>query len=151
MERFWVLSSVNNMIKQTSDSKTFLEICDKLEDVPDCKLNKKSLYSFMIAGEYNLQTFVYASYDDNKMNGCSVLHLTGDMTGSSVLIVIFQWLDPHYRKLWKDYMRFIEGKAKKYHCQKISFTTSRSEKAIDRQMGEYGYKKVYNVIEKEVV
>jgi len=142
---------VNKMIKPITDNYIFMNICDKLDDVPDCKLNKKSLYSFMIAGEYNLQTFVYASYDDNKMNGCSVLHLTGDMTGSSVLIVIFQWLDPHYRKLWKDYMRFIEGKAKEYHCQKISFTTSRSKKAIDRQMGEYGYKKVYNVIEKEVV
>jgi len=139
------------MIKPITDNYIFMNICDKLDDVPDCKLNKKSLYSFMIAGEYNLQTFVYASYDDNKMNGCSVLHLTGDMTGSSVLIVIFQWLDPHYRKLWKDYMRFIEGKAKEYHCQKISFITSRSEKAIDRQMGKYGYKKVYNVIEKEVV
>ena len=48
-------------------------------------------------------------------------------------------------------MKHIENKAKEYKAVKISFTTARNEKAIDRQMGRYGYKKKYIVIEKEVI
>ena len=140
------------MIKQTNNSKTFLEICDKLSDVPDCKLSKKVLYTYMIAGIYNEKTLAFASYDDKGgMTGCSVITINNDITGELTLFVIFQWINPHYRKLWKDYMKFIENEAKEYKCKKISFTTSSGEKAIDRQMGKYGYKKMYNLIEKEVV
>jgi len=116
------------MIKQITDSKTFLEICDKLKDVKDCKLKQDKFYTY-----------------------CSVITIGDDITGELTLFVVFQWINPHYRKLWKDYMKFIEGKAKEYKVAKISFTTARSEKAIDRQMGKFGYKKIYNVIEKEVV
>ena len=140
------------MIKQVNDSKTFLEITDKLEFVKDCKLSKKVLYTYMIAGIYNEKTLTFASYDDKgRMNGCAVITINNDITGDLTLFVVFLWISPHHRKLWKDYMKFTENKAKEYKCKKISFTTSRSEKAIDRQMGKFGYKKVYNVIEKEVI
>lgn len=139
------------MIKQVTDSKTFLDICDKLSDVKDCKLNKKSLYAYMIAGIYNEKTLTFTSYDEDVMSGCSVITIGEDISGDMVLLVVFQWISPHYRKLWRNYVKFIEGKAKEYKCKKISFTTIRSEKAIDRQLGKYGYKKIYNVIEKEVV
>lgn len=137
------------MIKQVTDSKTFLEITDKLDFVEDCKLSKKALYSYMIEGEYNKRIFVYASFDDS-MTGCAVITLNKDITGELTLFVVFLWINPHYRKLWKDYMEFIENKAKEFNCKKISFTTNRSEKAIERQMGKYGYYKAYNVIEKRM-
>ena len=133
------------MIKQITDSNTFLEICDKLDFVKDCKLSKKALYNYMIAGEYNKHTFVYASD-----NGCAVITVNNDITGDLTLFVVFLWISPHYRKLWKNYMKFIENKAKEFKCKKISFTTNRSEKAIERQMGRYGYRKKYSVIEKEI-
>lgn len=140
------------MIKQVNNSKTFLDICDKLEFVKDCKLNKKVLYSYMIAGLYNGKTLTFASYGDKgEMSGCSVITINNDISGDLTLFVVFQWISPHYRKIWKKYMEFTEDKAKEYKCKKISFTTARSEKAIDRQMGKFGYKKIYNVIEKEVV
>lgn len=140
------------MIKQITDSNVFLNICDKLDYVKDCKLSKKVLYSFMIAGEYNKQTFVYASYGKYyKMTGCSILHISKDISGGLVLFVIFQWINPNCRKLWKDYMKFTEKKAKEFKVERISFTTTRSEKAIERHLGKYGYKKTYNVIEKEVI
>jgi len=140
------------MIKQITDSKTFLEICDKLKDVKDCKLKQDKFYTYMIAGIYSEKTLTFASYaDDGELSGCSVITIGDDITGELTLFVVFQWINPHYRKLWKDYMKFIEGKAKEYKVAKISFTTARSEKAIDRQMGKFGYKKIYNVIEKEVV
>jgi hypothetical protein len=134
------------MIKQITDSETFLKIVDKLDDVPDCKLSKKALYSYMVAGEYNKHTFVYASD-----NGCAVITVNNDIIGELTLFVVFLWINPQYHKLWKNYMKFIEGKAKEHKCKKISFTTSRSEEAIKRQMGKYGYKKIYNVIEKELI
>lgn len=138
------------MIKQITDSETFLNICDKLDDVPDCKLSKKALYSYMVAGEYNKRTFAYASFDGD-MNGCAVITVNKDITGELKLFVVFLWISPLYRKLWKDYMRFIEEKAREFKCKKISFTTARNEKAIKRQIGKYGYMKVYNVIEKELI
>lgn len=137
------------MITQITDSNTFLEICDKLDDVPDCKLSKKALYSYMVSGEYNKRVFVYASFD-GEMNGCEVIALNNDLNGVLTLSVIFLWISPCHRKLWKEYMKFTEKRAIVLKCKKISFTTTRSEKAINRQMGKYGYRKVYNVIEKEI-
>ena len=137
------------MIKQIKDSKIFLEICDKLDFVKDCKLSKKALYSYMVSGEYNKRVFSYASFDGD-MNGCAVITINNDITGKLTLFVVFLWISPKYRKLWKSYMEFIEGKAKEYNVRKISFTTARSENAIERQMGKYGYFKAYNVIEKEI-
>jgi len=141
------------MIKQFNDSNTFLEICDKLDDVPDCKLSKKSLYSFMVSGEYNKRIFTFASFDGKigKMTGCEVIALNNDLNGVLTLSVVFLWISPCYRKLWKEYMKFTELKALEFKCKKISFTTSRNEKAIDRQMGKYNYRKVYSVIEKEMI
>lgn len=137
------------MIKEVKDTKTFLEITDKLDFVKDCKLSKSQLYSYMISGEYNKRIFVYASFK-GSMNGCTVLTVNKGITGELTLFVVFLWVSPHYRKLWKDYMKFIENKAKEFKCKKISFTTNRSEKAIERQIGKYGYYKAYNVIEKRM-
>jgi len=139
------------MIKQITDSKTFLEICNKLKDIPDCKLKQNKFYTYMIAGIYNEKTLTFASYTNRgELSGCSVITIGDDITGELTLFVVFQWINPHYRKLWKDYMKFIENKAKEYKAIKISFTTARSEEAIDRQMGKFGYRKKYIVIEKEV-
>ena len=138
------------MIKQITESNTFLKIIDKLDFVKDCKLSKSQLYSYMISGEYNGRIYAFASYEVD-MNGCTVLTKNNDITGELTLYVVFLWISPKYRKLWRKYREFIEEKAKEFKCKKISFTTSRSEKAIDRHLGKYGYKKVYNIIEKEVM
>ena len=131
------------------DTKTFLDICDKLDYVKDCKLSKSQLFSYMVSGEYNKQIYAFVSYEVD-MNGCTVLTKNKDITGELTLFVVFLWISPQYRKLWIEFMEFIEEKAKEYKCKKISFTTSRNEKAIDRQMGRYGYFKAYNVIEKRM-
>lgn len=137
------------MIKRITDSKTFLEIVDKLDFVKDCKLSKKALYSYMVSGEYNKRIFTFASFEVD-MTGCTIITVNNDITGELTLSVVFLWINPKYRKLWKKYREFVEKTAKEFKCKKISFTTNRSEKAIDRQMGKYGYHKVYNVIEKEM-
>lgn len=140
------------MIKSVKDSETFLKIVDKLDDT-DCKLSKKSLYSFMVSGEYNKRVFVYASYEgetNDEMTGCEVITLNNNLNGVLTLSVIFLWISPHCRKLWKEYLKFTENRAKEHKCKKISFTTNRSEKAIERHLGKYGYFKAYNVIEKRI-
>lgn len=139
------------MIKQITDSNIFLEICDKLKEVKDCRLKENKLYTYMIDGIYNKKTFSFASYnDEGKMNGCEIITLNNDLNGDLTLFIIFLWLSPYYHKLWKQYMKFTEKKAKDFKVKRISFTTARSEKAIDRHLGKYGYKKIYNVIEKEI-
>lgn len=138
-------------MKLIKDSKTFLEICDKLDDVPDCKLKASTFYTYMIAGIYSEKTLTFVSCDDKgELSGCSVITIDKDITGELILFVVFQWIHPHYKKLWKDYMKFIEGKAEEYKVKKISFVTSRSEDAINRRIGKYGYRKAYNVFEKEI-
>lgn len=137
-------------IKEVTESEDFLSICDKLKYVPDCKMKESVFYGYMVAGIYNKKTKVFVSYDDNKMSGCAVITISNNLSGELTLFVVFLWVNPHYRKLWKDYMKYIEKKARELNAVKISFTTSRSEKAIERQMGKYGYKKIYNVIEKNI-
>lgn len=137
------------MIKQIIDSNIYLEIVDKLDFVRDCELSKKALYSYMVSGEYNKQIYAYASFD-NSMNGCAIITINKDIIGELTLFVVFLWISPHHRKLWKNYMKFIENKARENNCKKISFTTARNEEAIKRQMGKYGYYKAYNVIEKRM-
>ena len=141
---------VNDMIEQVTDNETFLDIVDKLDYVKDCKLSKSQLYSYMVSGEYNKHIYAFASYDVD-MNGCTVITINNDITGELTLYVIFLWISPHYRKLWKKHMEFIEEKGKEFKVKKINFTTNRSEKAIKKRLGKYGYKKIYNVIEKELI
>lgn len=139
------------MIKQYENSKTFLDICDKLNEIKDCELNQNSLYNYMIAGIYNRRTFTFASYDKNKMNGCLILTLVNNLNSDLCLNIIFVWIDKHYPRLWREYIKFIEEKSKEFKVRKIIGTTKRSVKAIERKYGKYGYRKTYNVFEKEMI
>jgi len=134
-----------------TDNYTFMQICDKLKDVPDCKLKPLNLYSYMIGGLYNKTTFTFAQVNKGHMESCIVLSIKKDITGKLALCIVFQWIDSHFPKLWLENMKFIEGKATEYKADKITFVTARSEKAIERKLGKFGYRKVYNVIEKDVV
>jgi len=138
------------MIKQITDSKTFLEISDKLKEVRDCELKQSSLYNYMIAGIYNKKIFTFASYDKDKMNGCLILTLI-ELSSDLCLNILFIWIDRHYPKLWKEYIKFIDKKAKEFRIKRIIGITKRSVKVIERKYGKYGYKKTYNVFTKEVI
>lgn len=138
------------MIKQYKDSETFLNICDKLKEVKDCELSQKSLYGYLIAGIYNNKIFAFASYDKGKMSSCLVLTLVELGIGMN-LNVLFVWIDAHYPKLWKEYVKFIDDKAKEFKVKRIIGISRRSAKLIERKLGKYGYKKIYNVFAKEVI
>lgn len=138
------------MIKQYTDTNVFLEICDKLKEVKNGELSEKELYGYMVSGTYNNKIFTFASYDKGKMNGCLVLTLVeiNQITG---LDILFVWLDAHYPKLFKEYIAFIDKKAKEYKAKRIISITKKSAKLIERKYGKYGYKKVYNIFIKEVI
>ena len=138
------------MIKQITDSKYFLEICDKLEEVRDCELSQSSLCGYMIGGLYNNKVFTFASYDKDKMNGCLILTLVELNIGIS-LNVLFVWIDKHYPELFKEYIEFIDKKAKEFKVKRIIGVSKRSAKLIERKYGKYGYRKVYNVFAKEMI
>jgi len=138
------------MIKQYKDYNIFLEICDKLKEVKDGELSEKSLYGYMTAGIYNKKVFTFASHDKGKMNGCLVLTLV-EINQIMGLDILFVWLDAHYPKLFKEYIAFIDKKAKEYKTKRIISITKKSVKLIERKYGKYGYKKVYNIFVKEVI
>ena len=138
------------MIKQITDSQTFLEICDKLEEVKDCELKQSTLYNYMIGGLYNKRVFTFASYNKGKINGCIILNLA-EFNSDLCLNILFVWIDKHCPQLWKEYIKFIDKKAKEFKVKKIISISKRSAKLIERKYGKYGYKKVYNVFAKEVI
>ncbi len=136
-------------MKQITDSKTFLEICDKLKYVKDCELKQDTLYGYMVAGIYNKKIFTFASYDKDRMNGCLILTLI-ELHSDLCLNILFVWIDRHYPKLWIEYIKFIEEKAKEFKVKRIMSITKRDAKVIERKYGKYGYKKKYNVFIKEM-
>jgi hypothetical protein len=138
------------MIIQAFDTETFLEVCDKLNEIKDRDLSESSLLAYMVSGNFNHCTFTYVSHDLQKMNGCCVVSVGKGIGGEMTLFLVFLWIDKHYPRLWKDFMEFIEMKAKEWNVKKISITTNRNAHAIERKYGKYGYKHCYSVIEKKV-
>ena len=138
------------MIKQINDEIIFLEICDKLDEVKDCRLTTNTLYVYMLSGIYNKDTFTYASYDNGKMNGCLVLRLFKDMEGNSTLLMLFIWIDAHYPKLLGEFVDLGDKKAKEINVKKIYFIADRNEKVIERRTSKFGFKKAFNTYIKEV-
>ena len=136
------------MIKLVTDRKRILEICEKLRDMKERSITEASLFRFI---HFSPQNCCYASFEKEKMTGCTVLYLGRDIKGELALFVIFQWIDPHYPGLWNEYVKFIDQQAKAETAKKISFTTSRNEDAVIRKLGQYGYRKTYTIIEKEVI
>ena len=142
-------------INFTLDNDDFLNICDKLKETRDCRLKESRLYSYMVAGKFNDKIFTYVSYDRDKMNGCVILALERDIIGDLTLFIIYMFIDRQYPKLSVEYVNFIEKRAKELKADKISFTTHRNSKAIERKFGKYGYKHrcsvIEKIIEKEVI
>ena len=116
------------MIKQTFNYNLFLEICDKLKEVKDCKLNTTTLYAYMVSED----VFTYVSYDNEIMNGCLVLKQFTDNEENKALLMLFVWIDPHYPKLHKDFIKLANDKAKEVKAVKMYFIANRNEKAIER-------------------
>lgn len=99
----------------------------------------------------NPNVFTCISLDDNKMNGCIVLLKTVDITGDRILFVLFQWRDSHYPKLAQEFIEFASELASDNGVSKIVFTSSRNTEVVKRATSKYGFKKAYDVFEKEVI
>jgi len=139
------------MIKQVFSNDIFLKICDKLQKVKGCRLNANTLYTYMLSGIYNKDTFTYASYDKDRMNGCLVLRLFKDMEGNLTLLMLFIWIDAHYLKLLEEFVNLGNKKAKECNAKKIYFIADRNEKVIEKRTGKFGFKKAFITYRKEVI
>lgn len=139
-----------NIIK-IQDRETILAICEKLRYIKNTGLTESSLFKFIYFAKQNAnQDCCYATFDGDKMTSSAVIYLAKNLKEELTLFLVFIWIDPHYSELWKEYITFLNEKAKELKAKRISFTTARNEEAILRKYAKYGYKKVYNVIEKEV-
>ncbi len=142
-------------INLTLNDDDFLKVCDKLKETKDCRLKENRLFSYMIKGKFDNRISTYVSYDKDKMNGCIILTLERDIIGDLTLFIVYMFVDKHYPKLSIKYVRFIELKAKEFKADKISFTTHRNSKVVERKYGKYGYKHrcsvIEKIIEKEVI
>jgi len=138
------------MIILCEDSKEFLNICDKVKLVENPKLTEKTLYNYMISGLYNKRVFTFVNYDKGKMNGCLVLYLCQNILNEITLNLLFVWVDVHYPKLLKEFIDIAEKKAKELKVKRITFTTNRKEKVINRRVNKFGFKKAFSVYEKRI-
>ena len=93
--------------------------------------------------------FTYASYKNKKMTGCIVLELTRDLK-NTILTLIFIWIDKKYPKLWKEYLKFANQKAKELGVTKLQINTSRNPDVIKKRLGKYGFTQRYVIFEKTV-
>ena len=134
----------NAMIKQTFNNNTFLEIVDKLKEVKNCKLSGNTLYAYMLSKD----TFSYVSNDNEKANGYLVLKRFIDNEGNISFLMLFVWIDAHYPKLLKEFILFVNEKAKELGIKKIYFVATQNEKVIERRTG---FKKAFTTFEREVI
>ncbi len=132
------------MIELTKDKRDFLRICDKVKETRDCRIKPDNLFNIMLFNKVD----TYISYEKDELTGCTLLTLQPDMAGEKALFIIYMFIDKHYPELSIDYMKFIERRAKDLKAKKISFTTHRNPKAIERKYSKYGYKHRCSVIEK---
>lgn len=139
------------MIKQIFSNDIFLKICGKLEKVEKCRLSANTLYTYMLSGIYNKDTFTYVNYNDGEMNGCLVLRLFRNAEGDLALLMLFIWIDAHYPKLLEEFVNLGNKKAKEINAKKIYFISDRNEKVIKRRTSKFGFKKVFNTYAKEVI
>jgi len=138
------------MIKQVYSNDIFLNICDKLKEVKNCKLSANTLYTYMVSGMYNKNTFTYASYDNGEMNGCLVLQRFTDNEGNASFLMLFIWLNNHCPKLLEEFVKFTDKKAQELGIKKIYFIANREEKVIIRRVGKFGFERAYITYCKEV-
>ena len=140
------------MIKQTLDNDVFLEICDKLREVKNCKITANLLYGYMISGQISKDVLTLVSYDKDKMNGCVVAEISRDeYNGDLILFMMFIWINAHFPKLLQEFIEFTNNKAKELNIKQIVFATDRNEKIIERRIGKHGFKKFCSVFKKDVI
>ena len=132
------------MIKQTFNNNHFLDICGKLKEVRDCRLTSNTLYAYMLSED----VFTYVSHNNKIMNGCLVLKRFIDNEGNTALLMLFVWINPHYPKLYKDFLELGNNKAKEVKAVKMYLIANRNEKAIERRTG---FKKAYSTYVKDVM
>jgi len=133
-----------------TDKVDLLDIIDKLKYVKDCSISEQSFYFYLWNGIKNKKIFTYASYENEQMNGCLVLSLVRDLNPGLILSLVFIWIDKKYPKLWIEYEKFVEEKAKELGANRILINTKRNPEVIERKLSKYGYKQRYIIFEKEV-
>lgn len=136
---------------EIKDKDGLREICDKLKYVKDCPIDEQSFYFHLYAGLLNKQIFSYATYKDEQMKGCLVLSLGKDLSTDLILSLVFVWIDKHYPKLWIEFVKFAEEKAKELGANRILINTKRNAKAIERKLNKYGYSQKYIIFEKRLI
>lgn len=138
------------MIKVCKDSKYFLKICDKLDKVKKKKISKQNLYTYLVGSLLSDNTIAYVSEEDNEMNGCLVLTNRKDLTGRSIVLMLFIWIDPHYPKLIDKFVSLANERAKDTKADAVYFIVDKErEKLSDRKMGKYGFEREFSYYRKK--
>ena len=138
------------MIEHVADNDSFLGICEKLSEVRDNQLSQGDLMHLLQSGVYGGKVQARVSREGGALTGCVVTVMSRDLSAVPVLYVIFLWVDRHKPHLIKQYMDAAENLARQEGAKRISMTTVRNARAIERRYGQYGYHPAYTVVEKAV-
>lgn len=138
------------MINQIKEKDKLKEICDKIKYVKDCPIDEQSFYFHLYAGMITGKILSFVSYDNGKINGCLVLELGKDLSPDLILSLVFVWIDKEHPKLWIEFVKLTEEKAKELKVDRILINTKRNAKPIERKLNKYGYSAKYTTFEKRV-
>ena len=136
---------------QIKDKDKLKEICDKIKYVKDCPIDEQSFYFHLYGGMLTGKILVFAKYRNDKIIGCLVLELGRDLKPNLILSLVFVWIDKKYPKLWIEFVKLTEEKAKELKVDRILINTKRNVKPIEKKLNKYGYNAKYTIFEKKVI
>jgi hypothetical protein len=79
-----------------------------------------------------------------RLTSVSVMTFGTTLDGEDFVSIDFMWIDPHYPKLFRVYLEYVDNLGVK----RVLIPTIRNEEAFLRKYGKYGFRKKYAVFEK---
>lgn len=98
------------------------------------------VYSEMLVGKAK----VLVTEEGERLTSVAVVLFGYGVDGQPYVSVDFMWIDPHYPRLFLEYLKQAEG----WGVKRILIPTVRNEEAFLRKFGKYGFRKKYVVFEK---
>ncbi len=138
------------MITEAIDTEQLEKIVNKaVECFPDI-FSFDNYYQYLRCGIFELRIIALMTEEDGNMTSCAVLRVERNLKNQLIMIVDFMWVDPHYPKLFKKYLEYVDKIVAEKNIKKIIIITSRNEKAFQRKYGKYGFNKTYTTFEKVI-
>jgi len=137
------------MIIEAIETEQLEKIAKKVEECFPDIFSFDTYYKYLRYGIFELRIIALMT-EESDMTSCAVLRIERNFKNQFIMIVDFMWVDPHYPKLFKKYLEYVDKIVAEKNIKKIIIITSRDERAFQRKYGKYGFNKTYTTFEKVI-